>query len=51
MTRKIIIALMLLVVHLLPEAKQLKSFEGIDVLGTYTNGEQYYDIFKLQIEN
>ena len=28
---------MLLTVHLVPEAKQLKIFEGIDVLGTYTN--------------
>ena len=37
MTRKIVIALMLLTVHLVPEAKQLKIFEGIDVLGTYTN--------------
>ena len=37
MTRKIVIALMLLTAHLVPEAKQLKIFEGIDVLGTYTN--------------
>ena len=37
MTRKIIIALMLLAVHLMPETKQLRNSESIDVLGTYTN--------------